>query len=245
MNENPNVRTLVFDCTDESDLSNVLNILCALEKNNPSIFYKFGPSLINRLVSVYTEGMTEEPIADIHKSDKGLIVAGSLSSITKSQIDFLKDEENTSIVQLSEQEINNIDKTLVIERKTKHINRSLKQDNVILTTEFWLSDKNEYPTLNNRDRVLQYFAEICGKVFSEEDNSCWILLKGSDTALNTLIYGLKVYRYFYCGQIINGVIHCKAEINGRIRSFFIIGGNVGDEKILVEIINHIKEHTID
>lgn len=238
---NNRVKTLVFDCAEESDITNIFNILCELEKAGENIYYKLGPSMINELVSVYTSDCPVNSMSNINKGSKGLIIAGSLSSKTKTQIDYIKDDNDTAIVLLSEQEIDNPDRTKIIMKKTNHVTKRLANDNVILTTEFWKSDKNEYPDLNKRDKVLQYFAEICNNVYTSGNYNNWFLMKGSDTALHTLIHGLKIKRYFYCGQVVPGVIHCKFEVSGNYKSFFIIGGNVGNENILGELVNFINQ----
>lgn len=245
INRAPNVKMIVFDNQDEYDLIKIMKILFLIEASEKHVFYKFGPSMINKMVKIYSsKQFIPRPISisGISINDKGLFIAGSLSTKTKLQIANLRDESQMSIVLISEEEIENqayIKK--VIEKKTnKIIEKNKRGDNVILTTEFWKRDNSEYPTLAKRDIVLTIFAEISKNIKCMKNR--WFLFKGSDTALYTLTKGLNIKVFFYCGQVIPGVIHCQCKTeNNELKSFFIVGGNVGNDDMLVNFINKIPE----
>lgn len=240
------IKAFVCDSSEEDDLNHIFNICTLLETNKERIFYKLGPSMINRLVQEYIDNENENTLSCITAQDKGIFVTGSLSSKTKEQIANLRDEAQTSIVLISNEEIEYKNETHIIQRKSrKIIEKNERGDNVILTTEFWLGTGNEYPNIKKRDLVLHYFAEICKNV--KDANKRWFLLKGSDTALYTMIHGFDIHLFYYCGQIIPGVIHCKCLVkkaNG-MKSFFIVGGNVGNDELLINFGNYINKITDD
>lgn len=237
------ITSMVFDCSEEDDLSRILNILLDVEKNEQNIFYKFGPSMINRFALEYVRDQAANTLSNIGKDDAAIVVAGSLSSITKKQISYLKDEPCTSLVTLSNNEIESPDILKIINRKRKKIlEYNNRGDNVILTTEYWKSDINEYPSIEKRDKVLSLLSEIC-RMANEDIKHRWIVVKGSDTALFTLHHGFGLDDFFYCGHLIPGAIHIKVllkDIPDTYKSCFIIGGNVGNESILVDTISTIN-----
>lgn len=244
LNRPSNVKMIVFDSQDVYDLSKIMKVLSMVEASEKSVFYKFGPSMINKLVEVYSERQATAgacELAGIKESDTGVFIAGSLTTTTKLQIANLRDESCTSIVLISEEDIeakNNIGR--IIEKKTKKvIEQNGRGDNVILTTEFWKRSDSEYPTSGKRDSVLMIFAEIARKI--KDMPNRWFLFKGSDTALYTITNGFGVRTFYYCGQLIPGVIHCRCHLGqGTMKSFFIVGGNVGDEDLLVRFLGRMK-----
>lgn len=239
-----NLQAVVFDSCDEDDLTVAFSILFRLEESgNEKLFYKLGPSMINRLVSELKAESIENHISGILPSDTAIVVAGSLSTITKRQIAYLRDEEKTSLVILSNSDIESQVTNLVIEKKRRKIlEYNSRGDNVVLTTEYWKASSNEYPDIQKRDKVLNLLAEIC-RLTNEQVKNRWIVIKGSDTALHVLNHGFGLKEFDYCGQIIPGVIHIKVRLgDGRSnKSCFIIGGNVGEEDLLVKLIAAINQ----
>ena len=138
VNRPKNIQAFVFDSCDENDLTADICVLLKLEENgNEKILYKFGPSMINRLVKELVEGKNINSISGISSNDKAIVVAGSLSTITKLQISHLRDEEKTSLVILSNDDIENQSDYIVIEKKQRKIlEYNRRGDNVILTTEY-------------------------------------------------------------------------------------------------------------
>lgn len=237
------IQAMVFDSSDEEDLTIIFNILFELEKQGKDkIFYKFGPSMINRIVMGLKAESEDNHISGIQPNDSAIIVAGSLSSITKRQIADLKDEEKTSLVVLNNSDIENSNTFKVIDKKRRKIlEYNSRGDNVILTTEYWKASSNEYPDIQKRDKVLNLLAEIC-RLTNEEVQHRWIVIKGSDTALHVLNHGFGLKKFDYCGQIISGVIHIKVRLNDNTnKSCFIIGGNVGEDGLLVKLISVINK----
>ena len=243
INRPSTIQAMVFDSSDEEDLTINFNILFGLEeRGSDKIYYKFGPSMINRLVMSFKSESEENHISGIHPDDTAIIVAGSLSSITKRQIADLKDEEKTSLVILNNSDIENTNTFKVIDKKRRKIlEYNSRGDNVILTTEYWKASSNEYPDIQKRDKVLNLLAEIC-RLTNEEVKNRWIVIKGSDTALHVLNHGFGLKKFDYCGQIIPGVIHIKVQLKDNTnKSCFIIGGNVGEENLLVNLISTINQ----
>ena len=245
INRPKNVKAVVFDSCDKDDLTAIYRILFHFEAfGQEKMFYKFGPSMINRLVMELKANSNPNHVSGINPSDTAIIVAGSLSTITKSQIANLRDEEKTSLVILSNNDIESLTPNKVIEKKRRKIlEYNLRGDNVVLTTEYWKESSNEYPDIQKRDKVLNLLAEIC-RLTNEQVKNRWIVIKGSDTALHVLNHGFGLKEFDYCGQIIPGVIHIKVRLDDGCtnKSCFIIGGNVGEEDLLIKLIKTIN-HT--
>lgn len=236
-----NIRAFVVDSVEPNDLATVSKIIRNLEDSGCTLFLKLGPSMINHIASAYAKPREKNSLSGIHCGDKAIIVAGSLTSITKRQIERYDDFPDTSIVTIKESDLDNIyniDETIV-KRSNNIIKKNNNGDNVILTTEYWKTDKNEYPDVHKRDVVLSLIAKICQMIRVSDD--LWFLFKGSDTALYSIINGLDIKYFYYCGQYIPGVIHCKCYHKGALKSFFIVGGNVGTASLLNKLRTAIDE----
>ncbi len=248
VNRANNIKMVVFDSLEDSDITAIMNVLIKFDAAESNVFYKLGPSAINKIVSVYASKLPDfsagmnVPVSNIFLDDNGIIVAGSLSTKTKSQIETLRDETHISLVLISEGEIDAANQEVVIERKIKKIlEKKGHGDHIILTTEFWKSNDNEYPTIAKRDIVLSLFAKISGRIKSVPHR--WFLFKGSDTALYTLTKGIGIRQFFYCGQYVPGVIHCKCNLGtDEMKSFFIIGGNIGEVDTLTDFIKILSSN---
>lgn len=240
-----NLQAVVFDSCEAEDLTLAFRILfCLEETSNEKILYKLGPSMINRLVVELKGDCEENHVSGILPGDSAIVVAGSLSSITKRQIANLRDEEKTSLVILSNRDIESQATHIVIDKKRRKIlEYNSRGDNVVLTTEFWKESSNEYPDIQKRDKVLNLLAEIC-RLTGEQVQKKWIVLKGSDTALHVLNHGFGLKEFNYCGQVIPGVIHIKVLLADgcSYKSCFIIGGNVGEEDLLVKLVAEINQN---
>lgn len=236
------VRSMVFDCSELHDSQLILKSLLEAEAAGEKIFYKFGPSMINAIAQ---EFVRDEPLNEpsgIDPTDNAIIVAGSLSSVTKRQIACLKDEPHNSLITLTNHEIQHGDQLQLVKRKRAKVFEFIgRGDNVILTTEYWRAETNEYPSIQDRDKVLRLLAAIC-KLDHEEIEASWIVMKGSDTALYTLAHGFGQRDFRYCGHIIPGVIHIKVELpDGSLKSCFIIGGNVGNDSLLTDVVSLLEK----
>lgn len=236
-------KAYAFDTIELEDLALVSHVIEILETKGKTLYLKFGPSMINCYAKRYAIPQEANTLSYINKNDKGIFIAGSLTSITKKQIEEYDVFRNTSIVTVREadlENIKNVDRT-IDSRSEKIVKLNKNGDDVILTTEYWKTDKNEYPDIQKRDTVLSILARICQKI--RHTDTRWFLLKGSDTALYTIIHGLDIQYFYYCGQIIPGVIHCKCMYEGHLKSFFIVGGNVGTSDLLTNLRKEINKIT--
>lgn len=234
------VKAFVFDSVEEQDLIVASAVIRILEDSGKTLYLKLGPSMINMFAQEYAIPKEEPQLSSINSSDNGIFIVGSLTSITKKQIEDYDDTPNTSIVTVRESDLEKIqDVDRIIEIRSNSIIKKNKDgDDVILTTEYWKTDQNEYPDIQKRDIVLSILAKICQQIRHSEKR--WFLLKGSDTALYTMIHGLDIDFFYYCGQYIPGVIHCKCYFRGRLKSFFIVGGNVGSPELLARLRKNIN-----
>ncbi len=233
-------KAFVFDTVEIDDLYLVSQVIHQLEIKGKTLFLKFGPSMINCYAKEYALPKAKNSLSHIRKADRGIFIAGSLTSITKKQIERYDGFLNTSIVTIRESDLenmNNVDNTIK-SRSDKIVKLNKSGDDVILTTEYWKTNKNEYPDIQKRDTVLSILAKICQEI--RQTDTRWFLLKGSDTALYTIIHGLDIKHYYYCGQFVPGVIHCKCQYDGHLKSFFIVGGNVGSPDLLATLRKHIN-----
>lgn len=238
-----NAKAFVFDSIEKEDLVSISQVIEQLEEKGKTLYLKFGPSMINCYAKSYARPKQKNRLDSIRPEDNGIFIAGSLTSITKKQIEEYDDYLNTSIVTISQSDlenIQNVDKT-IRSRSDKIVKFNKRGDDVILTTEYWKTDKNEYPDIQKRDTVLNILAKICQEI--RHTDTRWFLLKGSDTALYTIIHGLDINYFYYCGQIVPGVIHCKCIYEGHLKSFFIVGGNVGTPNLLTILRDEINRVT--
>ncbi len=234
------VQAFVCYSSIPDDLTSAARIIHNLEERGLTLFLKLGPSMINRFAGAYAKPKERNMLSHIRATDNGIFIAGSLTSTTKKQIERYDEFADTSIVTIKESDLNNAGHMdhVIAHRSNNIIKKNSNGDDVILTTEYWKTDKNEYPDIQKRDTVLCLIAKICQTIRVSEKR--WFLFKGSDTALYSIIHGLDIRHFYYCGQYIPGVIHCKCMLNGDLKSFFIVGGNVGTPSLLNKLRTAIQ-----
>ena len=163
---NNGIKAFVIDSVEKLDLVKSATIIQALEEIGETLFLKLGPSMINMLAKEYAIPKQPTTLSSINVDDRGIFIAGSLTSITKQQIETYDDFANTSIVTVRESDLNNIkDIDIVIRNRSNNIIKKNKDgDDVILTTEYWKTDKNEYPDIQKRDLVISVLSKICQQI---------------------------------------------------------------------------------
>lgn len=235
------IKALVFDSICETDSVSVLNALIELDSGRARIFYKLSASLINVIVRNYAlmhqGGLNPESAP----AGRGVIVVGSLSTITKKQVRYIHNDIDVSQVLIYNADIES-DRSA--EKKTDKIAADCRRGmNIILTTEFWEDKSTKYPSLEKRDASLKYFAKIVGKI---KKDSNWFLFVGSDTALYSALYGLGIRQFHYCGHIIPGVLQCAFRYpdEEHYRTFFINGGNNGGEDLFRRLLDRLDRTTV-
>lgn len=235
------IKALVFDSISESDSVSVLNTLIELDSRKERIFYKLSASLINELVRNFERMYPADGKPETAPAGRGVIVVGSLSTITKKQVRYIHNDIDISEVLIHNEDFGSRDSERIAQKaRDKIVAECRRGAHIVLTTEFWDDKSTKYPSLEKRDAALRYFARIIEKI---KDNDNWFLFVGSDTALYSALYGLGIRQFHYCGHIIPGVIRCTFKYPGQERwqTFFINGGNNGSEDLFGRLLNKIGQ----
>lgn len=234
------IKALVFDSVAENDSVSVLNVLVGLDARTEKIFYKLSASMINVLIRTYAAMNPAAEKPAIAPAERGVIVVGSLSTITKKQVQYIHNDIDMSLFMMYNSEFDSKDSDKIAEKKKKKmVAECRKGSNIILTTEFWEDKSTKYPSLEKRDTALRYFARIIEKI---RNSNNWFLFVGSDTALYSVLYGLGIRRFYYCGHLIPGVIQCRFRYEGETeyRTFYINGGNNGSEDLFRRLVDKLS-----
>lgn len=230
----------MFDSVAENDSVSVLNVLVGLDARTEKIFYKLSASMINVLIRTYAAMNPAAEKPAIAPAERGVIVVGSLSTITKKQVQYIHNDIDMSLFMMYNSEFDSKDSDKIAEKKkNKMVAECRKGSNIILTTEFWEDKSTKYPSLEKRDTALRYFARIIEKI---RNSNNWFLFVGSDTALYSVLYGLGIRRFYYCGHLIPGVIQCRFRYEGETeyRTFYINGGNNGSEDLFRRLVDKLS-----
>lgn len=235
------IKALVFDSVAENDSVSVLNVLVGLDARTEKIFYKLSAQHDQRADTHLCGHEPRRRKAPRSPRQSGASSwSGSLSTITKKQVQYIHNDIDMSLFMMYNSEFDSKDSDKIAEKKkNKMVAECRKGSNIILTTEFWEDKSTKYPSLEKRDTALRYFARIIEKI---RNSNNWFLFVGSDTALYSVLYGLGIRRFYYCGHLIPGVIQCRFRYEGETeyRTFYINGGNNGSEDLFRRLVDKLS-----
>ncbi|RIL08741.1 MAG: hypothetical protein DCC75_08165 [Proteobacteria bacterium] len=235
---------VVVDIVDEHDSLAAAYILYMLESKGKRILCRAAPSL---LLGMLGRSVAAIPtINDLSKElpaegRRGLIVAGSLSSLTKAQLRTLSERGDIALVPFETAHIS--DSRLSTVKRISQRCSALMQSGFIplVTTRLW-EDTAQFPTQEERNLVLDSLGEIVSDL---EEIPSWLLIKGSDTCLSVLRWGAKADRMMSFGQFGEGGTISKIESTTsewRGKHVVLYPGNVGTSDSIASIVESLVGH---
>jgi len=221
----------VINAVEYSDLHIVAGALVDLQKEGKRFLSRSAASWVRVMA-----GQTEHPL---YKPDKkmqrGLIVVGSYTQKTSSQLQTLKDAHDVAHIELI------IDRILTDFDKYQqeclnHIDQAFNKDGIVVisTERKYKSGEDKAKALHSGSLISKFLSELVNKLDQSPD---FVVAKGGITSYDVAKYGLNIRTAEVLGQINPGIPIWKADNNSKYPGleYVVFPGNVGQQESLRSI----------
>jgi uncharacterized protein YgbK (DUF1537 family) len=99
-------------------------------------------------------------------------------------------------------------------------------------------ERPEGITLDAGRRVAEGMARAAGRI---EPIPEVVIAKGGITSAVTLLVGFRSSEADVVGPVVPGVSHWRAAIDDGALDYLVVPGNVGDERLLAELVDLVRE----
>jgi uncharacterized protein YgbK (DUF1537 family) len=239
----PQGTRVVVDSVDESDTIVASLVFRTLESMGRRMMFRAAPSLLLSLIGqrpMQATGSLELPGWKPSPSQPGLIVAGSLSRLTKAQLQIIGEREEIAIIPVDLTRIKQ-SRFNEVAAVSSRCNKLLRSGFIpLLTTRLWEDSSSIYPSAEDRNLVLDSLAQI---VLNLEELPAWILIKGSDTCFSVARWGIKANRLQSFGRFREGgTCSMVADEQSRWKGkpVILFPGNVGNEFSILRAVEALS-----
>jgi uncharacterized protein YgbK (DUF1537 family) len=243
MTQLPSGTRIVVDSVEETDSVVAALVLRKLEKMGKRILLRAAPSLLLSMVGqkpISATGSLELPDWQPSQAQPGLIVAGSLSGLTKAQLQIIGEREDIAIIPVDLSRIKQ-SRLAEIAAVSNRCNKLLRSGFIpLLTTRLWEDSSSVYPSAEDRNAVLDSLAQI---VLNLEESPAWILIKGSDTCFSVVRWGVKANRLLSFGRFREGgtcSLVADEQSPWKGRPIILFPGNVGNEFSILRAVEALS-----
>jgi len=226
-----------------SDIEVVAYAVLIIKKRNKKFLYITASSFIRALLGQRNKPVLNRKSLGLKSKKGGLIIVGSYVAKTNKQLDALLNMPNVFPIKVNIENIIFENQTINLSEIQKiadliNWNLNLKKNVVLYTNREYLKINNN----NSREigvKVLECLVSIIDKVEVEPD---YIICKGSTTADYISKYNFEVNKARVLGQVAPGVSVWELGCESKIPSmkFIVFAGNVGDNNLLVEIVENLS-----
>ena len=233
----------IVNAISMSDIEVVAYAILKIKKRNKNFLYITASSFIRALLGQRNKPLLNRKSLGL-KSEKGaLIIVGSYVDKTNQQLKKLLELPNIFPIKINIDNIicENEGLNLVAVNQIANLidqNLNIKKDVVLYTNRENLKFNN-YDSREIGVKVLECLISIINKVEVEPN---YIICKGSTTADYISKYNFNVSKAIVLGQVAPGVSVWELGIESSIPSmkFIVFAGNVGDNNLLVEIVENLS-----
>lgn len=236
MNANNNDVITVDGCTYDDLKVFSLSVYSAINKGKCFIF-RCAASLVKIIAGVADKNLLKRDELIDAGSKGGLVICGSHTAKTNSQIECLK--ERSDVVPI-EFDVNRI-KEDESQRIRKEAEKYLSDDKVVLiyTSRLVVKSADKSESLKISTDISAALTDI---VRNLDVKPGFIIAKGGITSSDIGVKGLNVKKAKVMGQIKPGIPVWKCDENSKFRDlpYIIFPGNVGYENTLKEIVDELR-----
>ena len=237
---------VTFDSSTEEDVIVCAYIIMKVEESGIKCITRSAPSYIVNVTGERThDQLTQDEIRGKFPriSGNGIIISGSLTSLTKKQIEHVKNQENMVTVLISSNQFWENFNSSIAEKKyaVQKVREMLSKGlNCLLISDKIISEDVVYPDNEKKEKVLKAYSEILANCL---DLVSWVIIKGSDTGYTLIKWATNQDQVYYLGHIVPGANLCKtADENYPTHQIPIVlfQGNSGKENSLVEVVQKLE-----
>lgn len=240
--------TIVFDCVSDDDLKVVTQALRELESAGRNYIYRVGPPFIRALIGQERQKPLERDDFPRSKPERegsqngGLIVIGSHTDLTTSQLNFLR---RSRVLKEHSLNVGHFlgDGDRLDPELSEGIVSDLDAGHTVLfsTSRKLVTGQDSDSSLSIARRVS---AGVCN-VIKDVIVRCsprFVLAKGGITSSDVALKGLEIHRATAVGSLLPGLVSLWRPLNGPARGipYVVFPGNVGGEDALANVVNKLE-----
>jgi uncharacterized protein YgbK (DUF1537 family) len=237
----PTNSLIIFDAVSENDLAVISYLITTVEARGRNVVTRCSPGIIPFLSGVSASSNIDlrKEYANFEFGNRGVILSGSLSKITKVQTRELRNKKKIATVIIDVDQLwQSNNRRMEVKSARNKVKEFLNNGfNCLVTTNVWQSELTAYPSVSKKSTVLSSLGDIISDIC---DDIGWIITKGSDTGFEVLRWGIQVSKAFYLGSIIPGGTFCKitdeeSQMFGK--PIVLFQGNSGVEQSLCRLVD--------
>lgn len=223
-------------CTYDDLKVFALAVYSAINKGKRFIF-RCAASLVKVIAGVSDKELLKKDELTDTASRGGLVICGSHTAKTNSQIECLKERSDVVCIEFDVNRLNEDESQRVRKEAQKHI----AQDRVVLiyTSRMVIKSKDKAESLKISTDISAALTDIVRKL---DVKPSFIIAKGGITSSDIGVKGLNVKKANVMGQIKPGIPVWKCDENSKFKDlpYIIFPGNVGYENTLKEIVDELR-----
>ena len=232
------IQIIIFDAKEEKDIDLIASVISEIKLK---VLFA-GCSGLAEYLSKYLE------IKKVGKSS--IVIAGSISEVTRRQIEFAEHYLQVSVVDIETENIfsdeRNSEKSRIIELVKGSVSRN--EDLIIrsapsrdaVTKSFETGEQYGLDRFNVSEKIASFLGEIAGDII-RNINIKGILLTGGDTAIKTA-QSLKISGVILRNEIVHGIPYGYFE-GEEYKDVIIVSkaGGFGGEDAIFLVLNFLKQ----
>ena len=251
INDAPTGCVIVVDCIAEEDLRVVALAMRRAENGGKNFVYRVGPPFVRALI-----GQTVRPpleSGDIAlmidsggapaRTQGGLIVVGSHTSVTSVQLQELQSTRSISSLEISVEDLLADDqRPRLIRSIVAELCVLLAQGSVVLSTSrIRISGSTEQESLNIARTTSEAISTIVAQVISHITPR-FVVAKGGITSSDVAQFGLGITKAMARGSLLPGIVSLWEPLEGPARGvpYVVFPGNVGSPQALSDIVYKLE-----
>lgn len=250
----PRGSVIVVDSMSELDLRVVATAIERAERAGMSYVYRVGPPFVRaRIGQDVTPPLTSTDISALFSSASrdfargGLILVGSHTAVTTSQLNGLKEERGLMSLEIPvELVLDAPSRARVIDGLVHQLSAGLTDGSVILSTSRTrVFGSNEKESLDIARTISDSMSRIVRGVVAQITPR-FVLAKGGITSADVAQFGLGITRAMARGSLLPGLVSLWEPLEGPATGipYVVFPGNVGTSTALKEVVEKLEGATL-
>jgi uncharacterized protein YgbK (DUF1537 family) len=221
---------LAPDAETEDDLATIAEGFATALREGVEVVVRCAPAFAGILAGTAAPGSAPMPTA----TGPLLVVCGSYVPMSTRQLEAVDHEHPGLVVEVDVATLASDDPSGEEERAARAASVVLERSGVaVLATE---RTRPEGTSLAAGRRVAEGLARAAGRV---EPEPAAVIAKGGITSAVTLRVGFGSAEADVRGPVLPGVSHWRARRDGAPLDYLVVPGNVGDERLLVDLVDRM------
>jgi uncharacterized protein YgbK (DUF1537 family) len=223
---------LAPDAETEDDLATIAAGYAKALRDGAEVVARCAPAFAGILAGTAAPGLAPAP----RTTDRLLVVCGSYVPMSTRQLATLDAAHPGLLVEVDVEALAGNEADAEEERAARAASATIAcRGCAVLATP---RERPEGITLDAGRRVAEGLARAAGRI---EPTPEVVIAKGGITSAVTLLVGFRSSEATVVGPVLPGVSHWRAAVADGSLDYLVVPGNVGDETLLLELVDLVRE----